>query len=62
MHRPPMDIGAPAEWLGEGVGYAGERRMEKEKMFLSGICRTMAEANGVRCRASWGIRAVYGTV
>ena len=56
------DMGAPAEWLSGGAGYAGKEMMEKEKMFLSGICRTMAEANGVRCGASWGIRAAYGTV
>lgn len=56
------DMGAPAEWLSGGAGYAGVKRWRKEKKFLSRHCRTLAEAKGVQCGDSWGIRAVYGTV
>ena len=38
------DMGAPAEWLGGGVGYTGKGRVEKEMMFLPGVCRRTAKA------------------
>lgn len=56
------DMGTPAEWLSGGAGYAGIKRWKKENKFLSRHCRTLAKAKGVRCGASWGIRAAYGTV
>ena len=38
------DMGAPAEWLSGGAGYAGIKRWRKENKFLSRHCRTLAEA------------------
>ncbi|MCG4960221.1 hypothetical protein [Odoribacter splanchnicus] len=55
-------MGAPAEWLSGGAGYAGIKRWRKENKFLSRHCRTLAEAKRVRRGGSRGIRAVYGTV
>lgn len=40
------DMGAPAEWLSRGAGYAGVKRWRKENKFLSRHCRTLAEAKG----------------
>lgn len=56
------DMGAPAEWLSGGAGYAGIKRWRKENKFLSRHCRTLAEAKRVRRGGSQGIRAGDGTV
>ena len=56
------DMGAPAEWLSGGAGYAGIKRWRKENKFLSRHCRTLAEAKRVRRGGSRGIRAGDGTV
>ena len=40
------DMGAPAEWLNGGAGYAGVKRWRKENKFLSRHCRRLAEAKG----------------
>ncbi len=57
------DMGAPAEWLSGGAGYAGVKRWRKENRFLSRHCRTVAVAQRrVRRDGLRGIRGVYGIV
>lgn len=56
------DMGAPAEWLSGGAGYAGVKRWRKENRFLSRHCRTLAEVKRVWRGGSRGIRAGDGTV
>ncbi len=57
------DMGAPAEWLSGGVGYAGVKRWRKENRFLSRHCRTVAVAQRRGARKGLrGIRGVYGIV
>lgn len=53
------DMGAPAEWLSGGAGYAGVKRWRKENRFLSRHCRTLAKAKG---GAAWRFAGYQGCV